>query len=728
MSFPAATRNTTLICLSACAFFLATFGVLSTVSVLHKSATYDEPMHALAGWIHRQFGDYRMNFEDPPLWQRWATLSSGRETLSPDFASPAWKGMAENSYLQWSFAGETLFGGGAMNDGVSFISRTRAMMVPIGVALGVLIAAWAWRLAGPIAGVVAVALFALDPNFIGHTPLVKNDVAIALMTAAVVAATWSVGRRVTILNAAALAFLTGMAINVKFSAVLLGPIVLTLLVIRAVVPAAWPVFHLSAAKVGQRLLAAVLLCMGIAVVSIITTWACYGFRFGPANDPAIAINTNAILKEAIADTYRAKSPLPPTAKLDDLTPTQTLLDRFSASLAELEAEREKLSSTAGISSDALPQLATDTAALQSELGGLVPQLKTLASDVEKFLRNAPPTEVQSDSFKAQSVQARTVLIEATNRATRDTWSVRMLLFWRQIPGREPDAFSKIVGFALGKRLLPSPWLNGMLFVHARSQLRGSYLAGERSLTGFRSYFPLAIWFKTPVATLLTLAAAFVIGAWALSLKVADRVPWTAYWPVVCLILPAAIYLASVMSSNLNIGFRHVLPVYPFVYVIAGIVAAYSVRQFGPWTFAALATLGVTLLLESVAVWPNGIAYFNLLHGGPRGGLKLLADSNLDWGQDFPALAKWQVQNPNLPVALSFYQGVVSPAAYGVRAAMLPPGPISSEVRKQYVIAIGATNLQGVYDDADTYAEFRDLKPLGVLNGTIYLYDLRPKSK
>jgi hypothetical protein len=136
------------------------------------------------------------------------------------------------------------------------------------------------------------------------------------------------------------------------------------------------------------------------------------------------------------------------------------------------------------------------------------------------------------------------------------------------------------------------------------------------------------------------------------------------------------------------------------------------------------------VIETLAVWPNYIAYFNFAVGGTRNGINLLADSNLDWGQDLPALAAWQKQHPDIPLAFGpasyepgggSYFGMVDPTFYGIKSTPLgfdlPP-----EVLRNNVLAISATLLQGVY--GSPFPRFRDRKPIEVLGGTIYLYDLR----
>src|SRR6185312_15706987 len=44
--------------------------------------------------------------------------------------------------------------------------------------------------------------------------------------------------------------------------------------------------------------------------------------------------------------------------------------------------------------------------------------------------------------------------------------------------------------------------------------------------------------------------------------------------------------------------------------------------------------------ESLANWPNYLAYFNQLIGSHTNAYRHLVDSSLDWGQDLPALKRW----------------------------------------------------------------------------------------
>ena len=83
------------------------------------------------------------------------------------------------------------------NDAIDLLREARLRMLLLGAALGAGIAWWAWRLAGPAAGVIAAAAFSLDPNFLAHSPLLKGDVPVTLTFLLLMASIWLAGLRAT---------------------------------------------------------------------------------------------------------------------------------------------------------------------------------------------------------------------------------------------------------------------------------------------------------------------------------------------------------------------------------------------------------------------------------------------------------------------------------------------------------------------------------------------------
>jgi hypothetical protein len=286
-------------------------------------------------------------------------------------------------------------------------------------------------------------------------------------------------------------------------------------------------------------------------------------------------------------------------------------------------------------------------------------------------------------------------------------------------------------------VLPEAFIGGLLFFYQSALLRPTFLWGRISELGTWWYFPFAMAVKTPLATLAAFAGAAIIGVRTLARRHADRAKGDAanvrieapanVWTSLCLGLPVLVYLAAMMSSNLNLGVRHVLPVYPLLFAAAGLAMA-ALWSYRP---AAASVAGMVLIsglaVESCWAYPNYIPFFNIVAGGSRGGLGLLSDSNLDWGQDLPLLAKWQRDHPNEYLYLAYF-GSSDPAYYGIRYTNLKmgytAGPPMQPLSRPGVIAISATTLQGAWN-GQYWSMLWKQKPFEVLGGSIYLFHFPP---
>ena len=172
---------------------LVVFGLLSFTAVLGKSATYDEPLHLIGGQVHRYLDDFRINPEDPALFGWWSTLPHGSDAMPLDKTDAHYEGAPLNMNEQWWFVVQTLYHrGAAVAD--SFLNTSRFMFVLIGLALGALIALWAYQLGGAPAAIAASVLFCFDPNMLAHSGLVKNDVPLSMFMCALGYCTWRLGR------------------------------------------------------------------------------------------------------------------------------------------------------------------------------------------------------------------------------------------------------------------------------------------------------------------------------------------------------------------------------------------------------------------------------------------------------------------------------------------------------------------------------------------------------
>lgn len=170
------------------------------------------------------------------------------------------------------------------------------------------------------------------------------------------------------------------------------------------------------------------------------------------------------------------------------------------------------------------------------------------------------------------------------------------------------------------QIVPEAYLHG--FAIQANVIRRTYLLGKFYATGQWFYFPVAFTIKTSIALLLLLPLAL------LTRELYRKHPRA----MLFLLLPSLGFFALSLTSNLNIGIRHILPVYPFFITIAAAGACTFARKHRVFFYALIALL-LFHAFTAVRTAPNYIAFANDLWGGTNNTYRLLHDSNVDWGQN-----------------------------------------------------------------------------------------------
>jgi 4-amino-4-deoxy-L-arabinose transferase-like glycosyltransferase len=174
----------------------------------------------------------------------------------------------------------------------------------------------------------------------------------------------------------------------------------------------------------------------------------------------------------------------------------------------------------------------------------------------------------------------------------------------------------------GGMRLPAPELfNGLRAALSHNQSgHMAYLLGQSSLRGFWYFFPVALAVKTPLAVLL-LAGLGLAVCWKQGL-------WKA-WPAIAF---ACGVLAPAMAGHINIGVRHVLPVYVSFSMLGAVgwIALAGAARRRNWGLVAAGTLTAWLACAGIFQHPDYLSYFNELAG--RRPERIIADSDMDWGQ------------------------------------------------------------------------------------------------
>lgn len=168
--------------------------------------------------------------------------------------------------------------------------------------------------------------------------------------------------------------------------------------------------------------------------------------------------------------------------------------------------------------------------------------------------------------------------------------------------------------------------------HSISREHLGYLLGEWSTKGWWYYYLAGMLVKIPIPILLS---GFIGGVYLCRTK---QISWQQKW---LFAIPPLFFLAIASFVNsVNIGVRHVLPIFPFLVVLAGGAVPCFDRSRIRF-ISSLISLIIVLWTarEAKAAFPNYLSYFNqfaLLFGG---GDKILSDSNISWGQDIKRLKK-----------------------------------------------------------------------------------------
>ena len=260
----------------------------------------------------------------------------------------------------------------------------------------------------------------------------------------------------------------------------------------------------------------------------------------------------------------------------------------------------------------------------------------------------------------------------------------------------------------------------------------AFMAGRFSADGFAWYFPYAFAVKTPLLTLFLLVLALI---WLVGNGRSRR-------RALFLSIPILAYFLFSSQSALNIGYRHLLPVLPFVYLLIGGLWGSSGRWpvAGGWWVREGATAVILLLHIGTALWihPHYLSYFNREVGGPANGYRLLLDSNVDWGQDLFRLQAWMAENGVEEVKLGWF-GTADPDYYGLNYTALPgfprqpfyglwtDPPFNPADPEPGIYAISATVLWEMplpEGQKQVYAWFREREPDGRVGYSILVYEVR----
>ena len=158
------------------------------------------------------------------------------------------------------------------------------------------------------------------------------------------------------------------------------------------------------------------------------------------------------------------------------------------------------------------------------------------------------------------------------------------------------------------------YFEGLNFVINHStQGHASFLMGMHSTQGWWYYFPLAFLFKTPIPTILLILS-------TITLTIFKKIKDISIKNELFIIIPIVLYLIAFMLNNINIGLRHILPIFPFIFVFVSKIINIKIDiNYKKYFYIFLIIIGICYLLSNILIYPHYLAYFNVATGGPEQG-------------------------------------------------------------------------------------------------------------
>lgn len=293
----------------------------------------------------------------------------------------------------------------------------------------------------------------------------------------------------------------------------------------------------------------------------------------------------------------------------------------------------------------------------------------------------------------------------------------------EFTGRLSPGKAWLVNTPAELHLLPESYLYGMADIFMTSY--NSYVLGN--------LYPHSVWFYFPVVFVIKSTIGFLL-LFLLTLAAIFTGRLKHLREIFFLTVPPLIYFLVAMNSGTNIGVRHILPVYVFLFALAGGAVWALVNHSRKWSYA----VAVCLLLHLVSpmlVFPRYISYSNELWGGSSNTWKYLSDSNIDWAQQLKETKQYlNAHGVKDCWFVYFAEGVAEPNYYGIPCKPLPTvntlwlnEKIQAPPSIDGTILISAANLTGFEfgpGKLNPYEQFKNITPKDRIGNEVFVYEGR----
>jgi hypothetical protein len=270
-------------------------------------------------------------------------------------------------------------------------------------------------------------------------------------------------------------------------------------------------------------------------------------------------------------------------------------------------------------------------------------------------------------------------------------------------------------------LLPEAYLYGIVDILVAARRDPMFLLGTDYATGKWFYFPVAFVIKSTLGFLALLALAPFLKIWQNG-KTRE---------IAFLLIPPVLYFAASLASTMAIGIRHILPVYPFLALIAA-AAAVKLFRWQRWGKYAAVSLVLCHIASSVHAFPYYLTYSNEAWGGPANTFRLLTDSNADWNQGLREVKSYLDANHIQKCWFAHYGWDVDPAYYHIPCTPLPVStshywdqplpPVPARI--EGTILVSGSEADGVYwgpGDLNPYEQFLRQRPDAIIANSVLVF-------
>ncbi len=503
--------------------------IVSILNAKNDSAIFDETAHIGAAYSYVTQHEIRLNPEHPPLIKDLAGIPLAFMSLNFDISQPFWAGELPNKWDegQWAAGRHLLYEAGNNADKIIFWARFPIILLSL--LLGLFIFKWTRELAGIPAGLFALALYAFNPNILGHNHFVTTDIGIAAFI------TFSFYYFIKFIknpswkNVLLGGLFLGLLQLAKFSSLMAFPILGIILV-------AYPLVKISDGRSKIKMLGEYFGKGILAIlISLVVVWIAY------------FANTFNMSKETVSEAINFNFP-------------------------------------------------------------------------------------QSDTNIKNVYTNKALHFLNGNSLTRplSTYGIGIGYVFRRVAGGN-----------------------------------GAYFLGQVSSKAFLAYFPTVFLIKEPIVNLFLMATALglALASGITSLRSGsekffknafEKTKRYLQTNVASISMASFVILYSYLSitGNLNIGLRHLFPIFPFAFILTAkiifdFIKSRQNQHAQNIFYFSIVILSAVLAIQTALAYPNYMSYFNESVGGPRNGYHYVTDSNADWGQDLKRLKVFLAQHPEI---------------------------------------------------------------------------------